>query len=475
MAVWKPEFSSTTATRRGVLAGAAATSVWAALPDVGWSAVDPANNLRAGQTTARLKGPTGPATNVWAFGGTIPGPVLRLRQGEEFALRFQNDLPEPSAVHWHGLRIANAMDGVPGLTQDAIAPGGSFDYRFTPPDAGTFWYHPHERSFEQVPRGLAGALIVEERTPPHTDQDLVLLISDWRLEGDGTLAEGFGSRHDQMHAGRLGNHITVNGQPLAEFAVQAGQRVRMRIINASSARILKLRLEGGQALLIAVDGQPIGPTTDYGDVLMLGPGNRVDLMADMVGGPGHVIALADISDQRQELARLTFGKDGLARGAPLGPIELAPNPLPRPSRADALVVPLVMTGGGKSETDMSQMMGAGPIWQFNGKGGMTMAAGATIAENAEALFRAPLGRTVLVRIENRTAFAHAMHVHGHHFRVLERQNGPEPQPFWWDTLMVQPGETSLIGFVANNPGRWMLHCHMLDHQASGMDAWFEVG
>ena len=462
--------------RRTALTGLAASAVALALPPGRISAAVAGLSLKAGPALARLNGANGPQTAVWAFDGLVPGPVLRARQGEEFAVRFANQLTEPSAVHWHGLRIANAMDGVPGLTQAAVAPGAEFAYRFTPPDAGTFWYHPHERSFEQVPRGLTGALIVEERTPPKADQDLVLLINDWRIDGAGQLIGGFGSRHDQVHAGRLGNHITVNGLPLAEFPVLAHERVRLRIINACSARVLTLQLEASQPKLIAVDGQPVGPTTSYGEALILGPGNRVDLMVDMIGGAGHVIPLAEVSGARQELARLVFQGAQSRRPEPLvAPIALAPNRLPEPDRKDALVVPLVMTGGGKSETDMSLMMGAGPVWQFNGAAGMMMAANAKDMAMGEPLFRAPRGRTVHIRFENQTAWPHAMHVHGHHFRLLERAGGPPPQPFWWDTLLVQPGETSTIGFVADNPGKWMLHCHMLDHQASGMDAWFEVG
>ncbi len=461
--------------RRTILTSAAATVLAAALPTRGTASVDAVVDLRAGPSVARLKGAAGPQTGVWAFGGTVPGPVLRARQGSEFAVRFGNDLPEASAVHWHGIRLANAMDGVPGLTQNAVAPGGTFDYRFTPPDAGTFWYHPHERSFEQVPRGLAGALIIEEPEPPKADQDLVLLISDWRLGGDGQLVEGFGSRHDQAHAGRLGNHITVNGAPLATFPVLANERVRLRIINACSARVLKLRLEASQPKLIAVDGQPVGPTTSYGEVLILGPGNRVDLMVDMIGPAGHTIPLAEVSGERQVLAELTFQGAQQRRAAPLvAPVALTPNPLPEPDRKTALVVPLLMTGGAKNETDLSVIMAKGPVWQFNGQAGMVMNPDGAAAGMGEPLFRAKPGHTVHVRYVNQTAWPHAMHLHGHHFRLLQRQNGPAPQPFWWDTLLVQPGETALVGFVADNPGKWMLHCHMLDHQASGMDAWFEV-
>jgi len=469
-----PLYRAAGLTRRDLLAGAAAAAV--AMPGTkAFGMALPALPLNAIVTRAPLTGGAGPKSEVWAFGGTVPGPLLRARQGEEFALRFGNRLPVASAIHWHGLRIANAMDGVPGLTQSAVAAGAEFEYRFTPPDAGTFWYHPHERSFEQVPRGLAGALIVEERDPPQADRDVTWLISDWRLDGDNKLVEGFGSRHDQVHAGRLGNHITVSGDPQPEVKVLANDRVRLRIINACSARILNLRLEASQPKLIAVDGQPVGPTTSYGEALTLGPGNRVDLMVDMIGPPGHVIPLTEISGERLELARLVFQGAEQRRPAPLvAPVALTPNPLKEPDRKDALVVPLVMTGGAAGETDMSAMQGTGAVWQFNGTAGMMMAAGSAQAATGEPLFRVPRGRTVHIRFDNQTVFPHAMHLHGHHFRLLERQNGPAPQPFWWDTLLVQPGETSVVGFVADNPGKWMLHCHMLDHQASGMDAWFEV-
>ena len=462
-------FASWAPTRRDFLLGSVAT---AAYPWTARASIAPTRILEAKISKARLLGSNGPETAVWGFNGIVPGPVLRVRQGEELAVRFANQLPQPSAVHWHGIRIDNRMDGVPGLTQAKVEPGATFDYRFTPPDAGTFWYHPHERSFEQVPRGLAGALIVEERDPPKADQDIVLLIADWRLGSDGAMLEGFGARHDQAHAGRLGNQITVNGEAFATIPVLANERVRLRLINACSARILTLQLEGAQPKLIAVDGQPVGPTTSYGEALTLAPGNRIDLMADMVGAPGHSFVLAEVSNARLELARLQFHATDRKRALPLlAPVALAPNTLLRePDRKDALVVPLVMTGGAANETDMSVLMGSGPVWQFNGMPGMDMAA----MRAAAPLFRAPRGRSVHVRFENRTAWPHAMHVHGHHFRLLSRDDGPAPQPFWWDTILVQPGATTSIGFVADNPGKWMLHCHMLDHQAAGMDAWFEV-
>ena len=457
-------------TRRAALLAAATTPAWPYLGARAATTSQPVA-LIAQAGKARLLGEGKGTTDIWGFGGTAPGPILRVRQGEELAVAFTNKLSQASAVHWHGIRNVNAMDGVPGLTQPVVEPGGSFAYRFTPPDAGTFWYHPHERSFEQVPRGLTGALIVEEREPPKVDQDIVLLINDWRLDGEGRMLEGFGSRHDQAHAGRLGNHLTVNGKPFADLPAKLNERLRLRLINACSARILNLLLEGAAPKLIAVDGQPVGPTTSYGEALRLGPGNRVDLILDVIGKPGGRMALAEVSGERMELAAVEVHRTETARGEPLvAPIALTPNALSLPVREGALTVPLVMTGGAANEHDMSVLAGSGPLWQFNGVAGMTGMAG--MGEHP--MFRVARGRTVLVRFENRTAWPHAMHVHGHHFRLLERINGPAPQPFWWDTLLVQRGETALVGFVADNPGKWMLHCHMLDHQAAGMDGWFEV-
>src|SRR6266851_8723472 len=139
---------------------------------------------------AGLVGPDHPQTEVWAYGGTVPGPVVRLRQGEPVRIVVENRLDEDTTVHWHGIRLPNAMDGVPGLTQPTIKPGGTFAYEFTPPDAGTFWYHSHANSQVQLGRGLAGALIIEEKDAPAVDRDELWFIQDWRLT-DGQIAPGF--------------------------------------------------------------------------------------------------------------------------------------------------------------------------------------------------------------------------------------------------------------------------------------------
>ena len=462
--------TTTRPSRRAVMAGLGAAVAAPSLLPTSAPAAAPAHELTAAPAKASLMGPGKTAAEVWAYDGTVPGPILRLRQGEEVLVRVRNALPEPTAVHWHGLRIANAMDGVPHLTQHPIEPGADLEYRFTPPDAGTFWYHPHERSFEQVPRGLYGALIVEEAQPPTVDHDLVLAISDWRLTSDGALIEGFGSRHDQAHAGRLGNTITVNGSPFFELPVRRNDRIRLRLINACSARVLKLRLEKAFPKLVAIDGQPVGPTTTYEEALTLGPANRADLMLDITGEAGGEIPITDIGGERTVLGALRIATGEPRRPSPLvAPIALEPNRLAVPSRDGALHVPLVMTGGAANEADMAALTGSGPVWAFNGVSGMQEAP----------LFSVTRGRSVVIVMENRTAWPHAMHLHGHHFRVLSRSGVAEeadtpPRPYWWDTFLIQPGEVDEIAFVADNPGKWMLHCHMLDHQLGGMDTWFEV-
>jgi FtsP/CotA-like multicopper oxidase with cupredoxin domain len=167
---------------------------------------------RLGRT--HLVGGLYPETAVWSYNGAVPGPEIRLRQGDRLRIIVENQLAEQTTVHWHGVRVPNAMDGVPHLTQRPIAPGETFIYEFEVPDAGTYWYHPHERSFEQVGRGLSGPLIVEEREPIQVDRDVTWVLDDWRLLPDAQISDDFGNMMDTAMAGRIGNTVTVNGRLL---------------------------------------------------------------------------------------------------------------------------------------------------------------------------------------------------------------------------------------------------------------------
>src|SRR5690554_758982 len=240
-----------------------------------------AQRLVAGPGRAQVAPVGYPQTDVWAYDGVVPGPTLRLRQGERLDLVVENRLEEPTTIHWHGIRLPNEMDGVAHLTQAPIQPGESFHYSFDCPDAGTFWYHPHFRSFEQVERGLAGALIVEEAEPPQVDRDLLWVLDDWRLTEEAAIAEDFGAFHDISHAGRLGNSATINGRSPEPLAVRPGERLRLRLVNIANARVFGLNFEGHAPSIIAWDGQPVAPHGLPDGRLVLGPGMRADLIIDM--------------------------------------------------------------------------------------------------------------------------------------------------------------------------------------------------
>src|SRR5207244_3632626 len=219
-------------------------------------------------------GPSYPETAVWAYDGQTPGPEIRLPQGGHVRVVVENRLRQDTTIHWHGLRIPNPMDGAPYVTQPPIQPKESFTYEFTVPDAGTYWYHPHAHSAEQVGRGLMGAFIVEEPAPLPVDRDVVWILGDWRLQQDGSIAGGFNNPMEMSMAGRVGNTVTINGRVPGRFAVRAGERIRLRLINGAPARIFGLEFKGHSPLVVALDGQPIEPHAPDGGRVVLGPAMR---------------------------------------------------------------------------------------------------------------------------------------------------------------------------------------------------------
>jgi FtsP/CotA-like multicopper oxidase with cupredoxin domain len=215
-------------------------------------------------------------TPVWQYNGQIPGPVLRAKAGTTLNIRLVNKLEESTTIHWHGLRIENAMDGVPGVTQDAVKTGESFLYRLRLEEAGTYWYHPHFNNSEQIERGLKGVLIVEENDTLPWSQEIIWLLDDWRLQKDGSIYPHFNTPHDLMHDGRWGNVSTINGAYQPNFSVKPGERIRLRIVNGANARIFLPQFQDLFIKVIAVDGRPVSeifPLTNF----KLSPGNRVDL------------------------------------------------------------------------------------------------------------------------------------------------------------------------------------------------------
>ncbi|UWQ43950.1 multicopper oxidase family protein (plasmid) [Leisingera aquaemixtae] len=459
--------------RRGFLTAAGAAGVLAELPVRGDALVPDMMELRATVKAVQLLPSDYPKTEIWGYSDGTPGPEIRVPQGGRVQRRFVNDLPQASTVHWHGIRAANSMDGVAGLTQAPVQPRGSFDYDFTVRDAGTYWYHAHNRSVEQVARGLHGPLIVDEKAPLDIDRDVTLVLDDWLLEPDGgQLNPDFETRRDRSHAGRLGNFISTNGQSAWARTVKRHERLRLRLINASNARIFLLALVNFEGWVMALDGMPLpAPKTVSGDLLLC-PGQRADLLVDVTAGDGEEAFLARIEDN-QGYAQAAFPVRGVSSSARRGsPAPLPPNPAMQVTGLNAArELRLDMAGGAMGSlrsavlngqnTGFQRMVEANQFWAFNGTVGMTQTPLATVAR----------GETVRVTVSNDTAFPHAMHLHGMHFRTV---NADGLMGHLRDTLLSFAGESHEIAFVADNPGDWAFHCHMLSHAASGMMTWIRV-
>ncbi|MGX1501070.1 FtsP/CotA-like multicopper oxidase with cupredoxin domain [Labrenzia sp. MBR-25] len=478
-----------TLTRRAFLTSAAAFAASTVLPASGL------RNARAASVKEfRLKPAPGRThvvpepygeTPVWSYNDVVPGPEIRVRQGDRLRVTVENGLDEETTVHWHGMRTPNAMDGVPHLTQAPIAPGESFIYEFDAVDAGTFWYHPHQNSTVQVGRGLYGPLIIEEAEPVRVDRELTWVLDDWRLTKSAAISDDFDNRHDLMHNGRVGNTVTINGRVPESLTARTGERVRLRLINAANARIFALDFADLMPIVIAFDGQPVAPHAPTDGLVSLGPAMRVDLILDMTGGPGSRTTVVDRFYRGLEyrLVDLAYAETVLREGPPDWPVELPANPLAEPDLRDAIRHEVTFNGGMMGQMVMAEMggsMGDGSaggtsggmmgnmmnmmhgrgIWFINGR--------AAIGHVMDPLLTLSRGRTCVLALTNATAWHHPIHLHGHSFRVLSRNDQPTAYREWQDTVLMAPREKVEIAFVADNPGDWMFHCHILEHQAAGM-------
>jgi FtsP/CotA-like multicopper oxidase with cupredoxin domain len=462
--------------RRAFLARAGSVALTGLAPGAR-SAVSGPRRLILDQAEADLAGSPHPKTRVWAFSGRIPGPELRFRQGDRLAVEVENRLRQETTVHFHGIRLPNAMDGVPHLTQKPIGPGEMFTYAFNLPDAGTYWYHPHMMSAEQVGRGLYGPLIVEEREPLQVDREVTWVLDDWRLDDKAQIDDGFGNMMDASHAGRIGNTITINGRAPEPFNVRRGERIRLRLINAANARIFGLEFAEHEPMVIAYDGQPVDPHRPSAGRIVLGPAMRIDLVIDMMGQAGARFTVTDRFYRRlaYSLIDIVYDSEPL-RDQPLDtPIALPANTMPEPDIPNALRHDVLFQGGmmgmmieremgspgmNGAIGSMMQMMHSGRVWRINGV--------AAVGHVMKPMLTIERGHTVILMMTNMTAWPHPMHLHGHSFRVISRNGQPTRFREWQDTVLMLPRERVEIAFVAENPGDWMFHCHILEHQAAGM-------
>jgi FtsP/CotA-like multicopper oxidase with cupredoxin domain len=381
--------------------------------------------LRAYQNTS--SSPDGTAS-AWSFAGIAPGSALRIKRGEELRIRLVNDLPAPTALHWHGVRAPNAMDGVPDLTQPPIAPGRSFDYRFRPPDAGTFWYRPAGNTAAQIGRGLRGALIVEESAPVAVDRDILLMLEDWPFAATTPL--------------------TVNGAQEVPIAVRTQERLRLRLVNATVARGLVLRIERHAPRVMAIDGQPAEPFMARDGRIALAPGNRADVFVDMLLNHGEraTILLEEAGAQRA-IARFDYGGEP-ARVTPLSEAPpLPPNGLPE--RLD-------LRSASRHDVQLDAFV----------------ALPAPLHERAP-MFSVRRGRVAVLALSNRTDLTQTVHLHGHHVRLLDRLDDGW-KPYWLDTLTIPGRQTDRVAFLADNPGKWLIEAQALNDKRPRTAAWFAV-
>jgi len=337
------------------------------------AATAPVRVIRA-QPGASFAGASGDASaSLWGYEGRVPGPVLRARLGEELRVRLINELSEPTSIHWHGVRVPNAMDGVPGLTQAPVEPGASFEHVFRATEAGTFWYHASSPA--HVGRGLHGALIIDETETVDVDRDLVLLL--------GTPAET---------QSQVREPVLVNGSRLPDIAVRAGERVRLRLINAAVGRGFSLKLAGLVPWVAAIDGQGVDPFLPHEGRIGLVPGGRIDVLVDMRGDTSAALLLAGVRDE-YPVAR--FVQDGAG-----GQIKPKRQPQPAALPSNPLPARIDLKNALKAELNLGDAV----------QGDLPRAP----------LFAVNRGRSVSLGIRNTGARPHVVHPHGHHFRLLDR-------------------------------------------------------
>ncbi|MBL9100939.1 MAG: multicopper oxidase family protein [Myxococcales bacterium] len=393
---------------------------------------------------------------VWAYNGQVPGPILRADVGDRIRVRFTNRLSQPTSIHWHGMRLDNAMDGVPGVTQSPIEPGETFVYDFVTKDAGTFWFHPHLRGSEQVERGLHGILLVGEGGPPIVREE-VWVLDDWRLGDDGQIDPEFVTRHDLAHDGRWGSMITVNGVTSTTLELRPGERARVRLLNVANGRVFRPRFGAMAARLVAFDGRPTVRPLPV-DTLELAPGNRADVELVAPAQP-QMIAVEDTFTRRR-IPLASIRVDGAP--APADAALTFPT-LAVPDWSEALAL-------APDETIRLQARRGGPHgveWTLNDEV-MRHVQHEHASMQHEPRYTMRAGRFTKLRFVNDSARLHPMHLHGQFFLVLARDGVAVAEDHWRDTVLVRSRETVDVALVPRDPGIWALHCHIQEHHDSGM-------
>jgi FtsP/CotA-like multicopper oxidase with cupredoxin domain len=425
-------------TRRGLLAGLGGTILSPGLLVPAAAAPRQVLALQARPGTAALRGGAAD-TPVWSLSEAMPDAARRFRRGDEVEVSLENQLPIPVVLNWHG------VDGNPGAepltARPPLAPGAKDSFVMPLRHAGTLMCDLRLLGDGQARPLPARAIIVGETEPVAADRDEMFLIEDWRLRPDGGAIAPGADAKDATTA------YTVNGRPSADLGVRANERLRLRIINGCQRNAIALKIENHDVLVVAIDGQPAEPFPARNGALVLAPGSRIDAFIDGTRPAGSVspIVLHD-GKAPHTIGRLVTSSDAPARNAPLPPAKaLASNGLPpQLDLKNALRFELALGGAG----------GSPPDW----------VPPAHLTATVAPTFRVKAGRVVVLALTNRASTPTVFHLHGHHFRLLDRLDDGW-KPFWLDTLMIDAGQTQRVAFAAETKGRWLMETMATDWAA----------
>lgn len=423
---------------------------------------------------------------VWTFNNSVPGPQIRVKQGDTVKINLKNDLPDPVTIHWHGVPVPNAMDGIPGVTQNAVQPGQTFTYEFKADVPGTYWYHSHQDGVNQLDRGLYGSFTVEGKDEEKVDRDYTLMLDEWISSGEGMSGMDMsGMDHSGMNMDSsnsssndsgmsnsmvMGDDMsmydlfTINGKSgslVEQLPVKEGEKVRIRLINAGYLSH-QIHLHGHEFKITATDGQPINnPGVLKDNVVNIAPGERYDIEF-VANNPGKWL-IEDHSDNKAVSgmkASIVYEGASVDTDKSNASEKLAAVDLTRYGQAGKTTFTLDQKYTMEYTMDLNtEMKDKNMVYTINGK---------TFPETDALTVKK--GDTVKVRLVNNSkSDDHPMHLHGHFFQVLSKNGIPlEGSPIIKDTLNVKPGEEYVVAFEADNPGNWMFHCHDLHHASAGM-------
>lgn len=390
----------------------------------------------------------------WTYDGSVPGPVIRARRGDILMVRLTNRLPEATTIHWHGIRLPAAMDGTE-MVQRPVESGETFEYRFPLPDAGSFWYHPHSNEPVQMERGLYGALVVEGEEEPRLDRERVLVLDDVRLDRKGRIARPGGWL--ERHNGREGPVCLVNGRAGTVLEPAAGHVERWRVINAASARYVRLSLEGRPFRILGTDGGLLEAPVEATEILLT-PGDRFDLAV----GPFE-------EGEEAAVEALPYGRGtGAGRVERFATVRAGPAALPSVARLPARLRTIEPLADRTTAANREVRLG----------GRMSFRRGVDFTVNGEPHHHGEevrVGELQVWNVINETPLDHPFHLHGFFFQVLEENGHPPAYRSWEDTVNIPArGRVRIAWMPDDRPGSWMYHCHILEHAVAGMMAHFSV-